>query len=42
LAVTCRCRNADLDALAPELLAVVDQTFQPTRASLWLGPSVKE
>jgi hypothetical protein len=26
----------DLDALSAELLAVVDQTIQPTRASLWL------
>jgi hypothetical protein len=31
-------QEVDLDALAPELLAVVDQTFQPTRASLWLRP----
>jgi hypothetical protein len=29
----------DLDALAAELLAVADQTIQPTRASLWLRPS---
>jgi len=35
-------QEVDLDALAPELLAVVDQTFQPTEASLWLRPSVKE
>ena len=28
----------DLDALGGELLAVVDQTMQPTRASLWLRP----
>jgi hypothetical protein len=35
-------QEVDLDALAPELLAVVDQTFQPTGASLWLRPSVKE
>ena len=35
-------QEVDLDALAPELLAVVDQTFQPTRASLWLRSSVKE
>ena len=35
-------QEVDLDALAPELLAVVDQTFQPTRASLWLRPAVKE
>jgi hypothetical protein len=32
----------DLDTLAGELLAVVDQTMQATRASLWLRPSVKE
>jgi hypothetical protein len=31
----------DLDALSAELLAVVDQTIQPTRASLWLRPSEK-
>ena len=30
--------QVDLDALAAELLAVVDQTMQPTRASLWLRP----
>jgi hypothetical protein len=29
----------DLDALAVELLAVVDQTMQPTQASLWLRPA---
>jgi hypothetical protein len=28
----------DLDALAAELLAVVDQTMEPTRLSLWLRP----
>jgi hypothetical protein len=28
--------EVDLDALSTELLAVVDQTIQPTRASLWL------
>jgi hypothetical protein len=28
--------QVDLDALEGELLAVVDQTMQPTRASLWL------
>jgi hypothetical protein len=30
----------DLDTLSAELLAVVDQTMQPTQASLWLRPSV--
>jgi hypothetical protein len=30
--------QVDLDALAAELLAVVDQTVQPTTASLWLRP----
>jgi hypothetical protein len=33
--------EVDLDALAAELLAVVDQTMQPTRASLWLQPSAE-
>jgi hypothetical protein len=28
--------QVDLDALHGELLGVVDQTMQPTRASLWL------
>jgi len=28
----------DLDTLSTELLAVVDQTMEPTRASLWLRP----
>ena len=28
--------QVDLDALHGELLAVADQTMQPTRASLWL------
>jgi predicted unusual protein kinase regulating ubiquinone biosynthesis (AarF/ABC1/UbiB family) len=28
----------DLDTLAAELLAVADQTTQPTQASLWLRP----
>ena len=28
--------QVDLNALHAELLAVVDQTMQPTRASLWL------
>jgi hypothetical protein len=31
--------QVDLDTLAPELLAVVDQTMEPTRVSLWLRPS---
>jgi hypothetical protein len=33
--------QVDLDTLTADLLAVVDQTMQPTRASLWLrqGPS---
>jgi hypothetical protein len=30
--------QVDLDALSAELLAVADQTVQPTRASLWLRP----
>jgi hypothetical protein len=30
--------QVDLETLAAELLAVVDQTVQPTRASLWLRP----
>jgi hypothetical protein len=30
--------EVDLDALSAELLAVVDQTMQPTAASLWLRP----
>jgi hypothetical protein len=30
--------QVDLDAVAGELLAVVDQTMQPARASLWLRP----
>jgi hypothetical protein len=30
--------QVDLDALSTELLAVVDQTMQPTRATLWLRP----
>jgi hypothetical protein len=31
--------QVDLDTLSAELLAVVDQTMQPTRVSLWLRPS---
>jgi drug/metabolite transporter (DMT)-like permease len=33
--------QVDLNMLSAELLAVVDQTMQPTRASLWLRPSAK-
>jgi hypothetical protein len=33
--------EVDLDALSAELLAVVDQTMQPTTASLWLRPLVQ-
>jgi hypothetical protein len=31
--------EVDLDTLTAELLSVVDQTMQPTQASLWLRPS---
>jgi hypothetical protein len=31
----------DLDTLSAELLTVVDQTMQPTKASLWLRPSTR-
>jgi hypothetical protein len=34
--------ETDLDTLSAELLAVVDQTMQPTTVSLWLRPSVQE
>jgi hypothetical protein len=30
--------QVDLDTLSTELLAVVDQTMEPTRAALWLRP----
>jgi hypothetical protein len=33
--------EVDLDTLSAELLAVVDQTMQPTRASLWLRPAAQ-
>jgi hypothetical protein len=32
-------QEVDLDTLAAELLTVVEQTMQPTQASLWLRPS---
>ena len=32
----------DLDTLSAELLAVVDQTMEPTRVSLWLRPSATD
>jgi hypothetical protein len=31
--------QVDLDTLSTEVLAVVDQTMEPTRVSLWLRPS---
>ncbi len=34
-------QQVDLDTLTAELLAVVDQTMQPTRVSLWLRPPVR-
>jgi hypothetical protein len=34
-------QEVDLDALTAELLAVVDQTMQPSAASLWLRPSAQ-
>jgi hypothetical protein len=39
-AAACATRS-DLDNLASELLAVVDQTVQPAKASLWLRPSTR-
>jgi hypothetical protein len=33
--------EVDLDTLSAELLGVVDQTIQPTTASLWLRPPVQ-
>jgi hypothetical protein len=32
------CDQIGLDTLTVELLAVVDQTMQPTQVSLWLRP----
>jgi MFS family permease len=41
-AFTARLRaQIDLDTLSRELLAVVDQTMEPTTASLWLRPPAK-
>ena len=31
--------EVDLDTLSTELLALVDETVQPTRSSLWLRPT---
>jgi hypothetical protein len=31
--------QVDLDTLSSELLAVVDQTMEPTQVSFWLRPS---
>jgi hypothetical protein len=33
--------QVDLDTLSAEVLTVVDQTMQPTTASLWLQQSAK-
>ena len=33
-----RIQQVDLDSLRAELLAVADQTMQPTTVSLWLRP----
>jgi hypothetical protein len=41
-AFSARLRNqVDLDTLSAELLSLVDQTMQPTKASLWLQPSTQ-
>ena len=34
--------HIDLDTLSTELLAVVDQTMQPTRVSVWLRPAANQ
>jgi len=34
----CKREQVDLGSLTGELLAVVEQTVQPTQASLWLRP----
>jgi hypothetical protein len=33
--------QVDLDTLSAELLEVVNQTMQPTTASLWLRPALQ-
>jgi hypothetical protein len=41
-AFSAQLRNeVDPDTLAAKLLAVIDQTMQPTKASLWLQPSAE-
>jgi hypothetical protein len=41
-AFTARLRDEiDLDTLSAELLAVIDQTMEPSQASLWLRPSTE-
>jgi hypothetical protein len=37
-----RRQQVDLDTLTAELLAVVDQTVQPTQASLWPRPPAQQ
>jgi hypothetical protein len=37
----CLREQLDLDTLSAELLAVADQTMQPTMLSLWLPPSME-
>src|SRR4029453_886344 len=34
--------QVDLDTLSAELLAVVDQTMEPPRVSLWLRPAASD
>lgn len=34
------CYQPDLDLLAGDLLAVVDQTMEPATAALWLAPDL--